>query len=143
MKIIVLATFLFAFIFSSCNDLIEIDDFIRIDKVTPNPANVGDTLNILMKNINISLNVKNIEQVKVLLDENNRTYIFQATGYYDRFKKQEYGKFCHSNLVDSLAEGYQPIVQCLVDSSYPSQSKIGVQLNEKILKSNIILNIIK
>lgn len=136
--------FLFVFILLSCDELTIDDNYIEIKQAIPNPSKDGDTLNILISNINNTLNVGNINQVKVLLlDENNRTYIFQATGYYDRFKKQEYGNFYHSNLIDSLAEGYQPIVQCLVDSSYPGQSKIGVQLNEKILKSNIILNIIK
>jgi len=143
MRRTILVAFLFTFILLSCDEVIEIDDLIRIDEVVPNPINIGDTLNILILNINIPLSVKNIEQVKVLLDKNNKTYTFPATGYYDRLNRKEYGNFNHSKLIDSLAEGYQPIVQCLVDSAYPNQSKIGLQLNEKILNSSIILNITK
>lgn len=133
----------FVLILLSCKELTPIDDLIEIKQAFPNPAIVGDTLTILMININIPLHVENINQVKVLLEENNKTRSFQATGYYDHLKKQEFGNFSHSKLIDSLIMDYQPVVQCLVDSSYPGQSKIGVQLNEKILKSNIILNIIK
>lgn len=143
MRRTILATFLFGLILLSCDDLIDIDDSIEIKQAIPNPVKVGDTLNILIKNINIPLCVESIEQVKVLLDKDNKTDIFLATGYYDRLNRQEYGNFYHSKLIDSLAEGYQPIVQCLVNSTYPNQSKIGVQLNKKILKSSIILNVIK
>lgn len=138
-----LSVLLFAFILWSCNELTPIDDSIEIKQAIPDPAKVGDTLYILIKNINIPLSVENIDQVKVLLDENNNLHTFQASGYYDQLNKEEYGNFSHSKFIDSIAESYQPIVQCFVDSSYPGQSKIGVQLNEKILKSNIILNIIK
>jgi len=143
MKPKIYVPFLFVLILWGCNGLITIDDSIEIKKAIPNPAKVEDTLNILVKNINIPLNVESIDQVKILLEENNRTYIFQATGYYDQLNRQEYGNFSHSNLMDSLARNFQPIIQCIVDSSYPSQSKIGVQLNEKILTSNIILNVAK
>lgn len=145
MKQRVKVIFFIAFILVSCDEgLITIDDSIEIKQAIPNPAKVGDTLNILIANINIPLNVQNINHVKVLLDENNKTHIFQATGYYDQFPVQEYGHFSHSKLIDSLIVlHYAPVIQCVIDSSFPSQSKIGVQLNEKILQSKIILNITK
>lgn len=136
-------TYFLAFILLSCDEHTIDDNYIEIKQAVPNPAKVGDTLNILITNINNPLNVDNINQVKIRLDENGKFHTFQATGYYDQFRKVEYGSFSHSYFVDSLARNFQPIIQCLVDSSFPIQSKIGVQLNEKILKSNIILNIIK
>ncbi|MGK9478005.1 hypothetical protein ACSSV9_14460 [Melioribacter sp. OK-6-Me] len=144
MRRTVLSVFLFVFILLSCDEQTIDDNYIEIKQAIPSPARVGDTLNILLTNINSLLNVSSIEQVKVLLDENNKTYIFQATGYYDQFPVKEYGHFFHSKLIDSLiALHYVPVIQCIIDSSYPGQSKIGVQLNEKILRSNIILNINK
>jgi hypothetical protein len=143
MKKVSIISFVFLFVFLSCDNSTEIDDSIEVKKAVPNPIAVGDTLSILLININIPLNIQNIEQVKLLLYHNSKIYTYKASGYYNYLEKQEYGNFNHSKLIDSLAGGYQPIVQCLVDSSFPEQSKIGIQLNEKILNSNIILYVNK
>ncbi|MGK9368716.1 hypothetical protein ACSSWA_07430 [Melioribacter sp. Ez-97] len=148
MRRIILAAFLFEFILLSCDDLIEINDpYVEIEQIIPNPANIGDTVSIFLKNFNYQLNVENIDQVKVILFNkiNSNKDTIQATGYYDDLKKQEYGNFYHSNLTDSLARSYQQVVQFIVDSSYPSQSTVGVRLNDitTISKSSIILIISK
>lgn len=132
---------LFSVSYIGCKELTPIDDLIEIREVIPNPAMIGDTLSIFVMNINIPLNVQGIDQVKLVLRENNKKHIFPVNGYYDYLQKQEYGIFYHSKFIDSLALDYSPIIQCVVDSSYLNNSYIGVQLNEKILLSNIELKI--
>ncbi len=148
MKQIKIIVIIFTLLLLSCDELIELDDpYIKIKKIIPNPANIGDTVTILLENYNHPLHVASIDQVKVILfsESNSNIDTFHATGFYDDLKKQEYGDLYHTLLIDSLSENYQQVVQCMVDSSFPSQSTVGVKLNEvtTISSSNIILSIKK
>ena len=130
-------------LFTSCVDnTITVDDDIWISNVLPNPANINDTLTVVIDALGTGKSVGPIDslsQVSVILSAGNIFQKQNVTCY--RIGNRILGDFRYYNFLDTL-RGTQ-FIQFSVTDSTMSNSKVNVGLKDYLIKSDIVLTINK
>jgi len=130
-------------LFTSCVDnTITVDDDIWISNVLPNPANINDTLTVVIDALGTGKSVGPIDslsQVSVILIAGNIFQKQNVTCY--RIGNRILGDFRYYNFLDTLRDT-QFIQFSVTDSTLPN-SKVNVGLKDYLIKSDIVLTINK
>lgn len=130
-------------LFTSCVDnTIPIDDDIWISNVLPNPANINDTVTVVIDALGTGRStgpIDSLSQISLILTAGKIFQEQKVTGY--RIGNRILGDFRYYNFLDTL-RGTQFIQFAVTDSTLTS-SKVNVGLKDYLIKSDIVLTIIK
>lgn len=144
MKKIKIISFLFlSILFTSCvNNTVPIDDDIWISNVLPNPANINDTVTVVIDALGTGRStgpIDSLSQISLILTAGKIFQEQKVTGY--RIGNRILGDFRYYNFLDTL-RGTQFIQFAVTDSTLTS-SRVNVRLKDYLIKSDIVLTINK
>lgn len=132
-----------AILFTSCIDnTVPIDDDIWISNVLPNPANINDTITVVLKALGTGRSIGPIDslsQISVILTTGDIFQEQKITCY--RIGTYILGNFHNYDLLDTLRDN--KLIQFAVTDSTLTNSKVNVRLKDYFIKSDIVLTINK